>query len=287
MLKAIQRTHCVSSIHLSKTFQGLSWHQLDFLPSSPTTRRCLWPLLPPVCWDGPSVWETVVVIRTRHAQEFGLFVSITQHCPVCSKATISAFCGHVCTCVSYALQQWVKAHSPFVSVHIHLPARPHTDSHKHIIHSGLFMKWLWDDRTTQTLTLIDSTPWISNSNGLTLTTICDYLPTINSIQRTCAFVVSVKLQVTIIISINTALKRQFQYIYKVAAAFENNVIFQWVTEVTFHVQVHLLWQSSGRWFTWPPPQWQSADAFPLRMFVFFIFLIFNQVFYCERDFHPL
>lgn len=99
------------------------------------------------------------------------FCSTKQHSPVCSKATVSAFRGHVCTCVSYALQQWVKAYSLFVSLHIHLPARPHTVPYKHIIHSERFMKWLWADRTRQTLTLIDSTPWISNLNdGLALTT---------------------------------------------------------------------------------------------------------------------
>lgn len=130
----------------------------------------------PVCWDGPSVSKTAVIIRPRHARVIGLFCSTKQRCPVCSKATVSAFHGHVCTCVSYALQQWVKAHSLFVSLHIHLPARPHTDSHKHIIHSERFMKWLWADRTRQTLTLFDSTPWISNLNdGLTLTTTLSFI----------------------------------------------------------------------------------------------------------------
>lgn len=141
-----------------------------------------------------------MIIRARQAQEIGLFVRVTQHCAVYSKATISAVCRHVCTCVSYALQQWVKAHWLFVLLHIHLPARPHTDSHKHIIHLKRFMKWLCDDRTTQTLTLIDSTLWISNLNGLTLTTIL-WLITNYKFNLKNRQTVFGKLQVTITIFI--------------------------------------------------------------------------------------
>lgn len=182
---------------------------------------------------------------------------------MCSKATITTVCRHVCTCVSYALQQWVKAHWLFVSLHIHLPARLHTDPHKHIIHLERFMKWLRDDRTPQTLTLIDSTLWISNLNGLPLTTILWSITNYKFNLRTHALIAFGKSQVTIIIFVKTAFKRQIQYIYKATTAFEKNVIFQWVLEVTF--QVHLLWWRCDRWLTCSPPQGQSADAILMRI----------------------
>lgn len=52
------------------------------------------------------------------------------------------------------------------------------------------------------------------------------------------------------------------------------------SEVTFCVQVHLLWWSSDRWLTCPPPLWQSAVALPLRRihyaFCIFLFQRFNE-----------
>lgn len=81
-----------------------------------------------------------------------------------------------------------------------------------------------------------------------------------------------KLQVpNIIFRKKNYFKRQIQHIYQVTTAFENNVIFQWVMEVTFHVQVHLLWWRCDRWLTCPPPQGQSAEAI-----LHCVFLIFNQ-----------